>query len=306
MSQLNSLDIAPEQVQADLVARQSTGVPLTRVQVAWLAAVAGLFAAVYFPTFRWLFDRWTMSVWHNAHGMLIPVVVAYFVQQELAQRRHLPASASALGFCFVIPALALHALDTGMHTQLLSAASIVLLLPGLSLLFIGRERTMAIAFPLAFMALMLPIPLSFTEPLHLVLRHIATAGASAVVPLLGITAYTEETTVHLTEATLQVGDGCSGFSTLYAACAVAALTAYNCPDWPRRILVLLGAAPIAIASNVLRVAMLIAIVDWTNVDVLSTWVHPASGMMTFALALPVIFWLGTPASSRREVNEVRQ
>src|SRR5690606_8857853 len=96
------------------------------------------------------------------------------------------------------------------------------------------------------------------------------------------------------EATLYVGDACSGFSTLYAAAAVAALTAYATPGWGRRILVLAAAAPIAIAANILRVALLIAIVDWTHVDVLSTWIHPASGMLTFALALPVIFWLGTP------------
>lgn len=277
------------------------GLALTRIQIVWLAGVLALLGLVYYPTIAWLFDRWTMSVWHHAHGMLIPAVVGYFVYQELKGRHALPASSSAWGFLFVIPALALHVFDTGMHTQLLSAASIVVILPGLSLLFLGRERTTAIAFPLAFMALMLPIPLALTESLHLVLRKIATAASTAIVPLLGITAYTEGTTVHLAEATLQVGDACSGFSTLYAACAVAALTAYSCPDRRRRALVLLGAAPIAIAANVVRVTMLIAVVDWRNVDVLSTWIHPASGMMTFALALPVIFWLGTPraASSSR-------
>ena len=266
---------------------------LSSVQILWLAAVVVALGLVYLPTILWLFDRWTMSVWHNAHGMLIPVVVSYFAYLELKQVRGLPAASSAWGFLFFVPALALHVLDAGMHTQLLSATSIVLILPGLSLLFLGRQRTMAIAFPLAFMTFMLPIPLALTESLHLVLRKIATAASSAIVPLLGITSFTEGTTVHLANATLQVGDGCSGFSTLYAACAVAALTAYSCPDWRRRILVLLAAAPIAIAANVLRVVLLIVIVDWTGVDVLSTWVHPASGMLTFALSLPVIFWLGS-------------
>lgn len=281
------------------------GLPLTGSQIAWLAVVAALLGLVYYPTVVWLFDRWTMSVWHNAHGMLIPMVVAYFVYQELAHQPDLPAGSSAWGFLFLVPALALHVLDTGMHTQLLSAASIVLALPGLSLLFLGRARTMAIAFPLAFMALMLPIPLAFTESVHLVLRQIATAGSTALIPLLGITAYTEGTTVHLAGATLQVGDGCSGFSTLYAAIAVAALTAYSTPSWRRRILVLAAAAPIAIAANILRVAFLIAVVDRAHVDVLETWVHPASGMMTFALALPVIFWLGTSKTPRTPSLEGR-
>ena len=267
--------------------------PATRAQFVWMAAVVIALGLVYLPTVQWLFERWTLSVWHNAHGMLIPAAVAYFAYLELTRVRELPASSSAWGFVFVIPALALHVLDTGLHTQLLSAASIVLLLPGLSLLFLGRPRTAAIAFPLAFMALMLPIPLALTEPIHGVLRRIAAEGTAAVIPYLGITAFVEGTTFRLPKATLHVGDGCSGFSTLYASVAVAALTAYTTPVVWRRVLVLLAAAPIAIASNILRVVLLTAIVNRTGVDVLSTWVHPASGMMTFALALPVIFWLGS-------------
>lgn len=276
---------------------------LSRVQIVWLATVAIALGLLYLPTILWLFDRWTMSVWHNAHGMMIPLAVGYFAYLELKEVRDLPSTSSAWGFLFLIPALALHVLDTGMHTQLLSAASIVLILPGLSLLFLGRPRTYAIAFPLAFMVLMLPIPLAFTEPVHLVLRKIATASSAAVVPLLGITAYVEGTTFYLAQATLHITEACSGFSTLYAGVAVAALTAYSCSDKWRRVLVLLAAAPIAIVANVLRVILLVAVVDRTGIDVLSTWVHPATGMMTFALALPVIFWLGTP-KARRTAEEV--
>ena len=266
---------------------------LSRAQIVWLAAVGGLLALLYVPTVQWLVDRWTLSVWHNGHGMVIPFVVGYFVYLELKRVRDLPASSSVWGFLFLVPALVLHVLDTGIHTQLLSAGSLVLLMPGLSLLFLGRRRTAEIAFPLAFLALMLPIPLAFTEPVHLVLRKVATTGAAAVIPWLGITSYVEGTTFHLARATLHVGDSCSGFSTLYAAVAVAALTAYSCPDVKRRLVVLAVAAPLAIAANVLRVILLIAIVKWNGIDVLSTWIHPASGMLTFALSLPLIFWLGS-------------
>jgi exosortase len=186
----------------------------------------------------------------------------------------------------------------GIHTQLLSAVSLVLLLPGLALLFLGPTRTRAIGFPLAFMALMLPIPLALTEPLHLFLRQIATAASSAFLPLLNITAYTEGTTIHLAKASLMVSDACSGFSTLYAAVAVAALVAYSCSSVPRRVLVLLAAAPIAVVSNIIRVILLVIVVHATGVDVLSTWVHPASGVLTFALSLPVIFWLGSTPPNR--------
>lgn len=265
-----------------------------------LLVLAGLqLIAIYAPTLRWLIDRWTMSVWHNAHGMLIPFAVAYFAHEELRRLPPRGRESSAWGFVFVIPAVAMHALDAGMHTQLLSAASIVVMLPGLALLFFGPTRTRAIAFPLAFLSLMLPIPLALTEPLHLALRQVATAAASAALPLLGVTAYTEGTTIHLAKASLLVGDACSGFSTLYAALAMAALVAYSSPAPWRRVLVLTAAGPIAVLANILRVLLLVLVVHRTGVDVLSTWIHPASGMLTFALSLPVIFWLGGPSRQGR-------
>jgi exosortase len=258
----------------------------------WLWLVLAGLVAVFAPTLVWLWGRWTLSVWHNAHGLLILPVVAYFVREELRALRHLPQSSSPWGFALLVPALALHALDAGMHTELLSAAAIVLAMPGLSLLTLGVTRTKAILVPLVFLALSLPIPLSFTERIHLVLRHVATAGTASIVPMLGVPVFVEGTTLHTASGALQVADACSGFSTLYAAIAVALLTAYQSASPRRRAVVMVAAAPIAIASNVLRVVILLMLVVKVGPEILETWVHPASGIMTFALSLPLIFWLG--------------
>jgi exosortase len=268
-------------------------VPAASTKHRLLLAVLLVEAAVLFaPTVAWLIDRWTLSVWQHAHGLLILPIVGYFVYQELKPLAALPRSSSALGFLFLVPALALHALDAGMHTQLLSAAALMLSLPGFSLLLLGTRRTTAIAFPLAFLAFSLPIPLAFTEQIHWQLRQIATAGTSAIVPLLGIPLFVEGTTLHMANGALEVADACSGFSTLYAAVAVAALTAYSTRSPMRRAVVLLSAVPLAIAANLLRVIALVLLVVWRGPAILETFVHPLSGLATFALVLPVIFWLG--------------
>jgi exosortase len=264
-----------------------------------LAGLAGLeLIVLYAPTVQWLWGRWTLSVWHHAHGLLIPPVVGYFVYQELSQRKHLPTSSSAWGFAILVPALLLHALDAGMHTELLSAVSLVLALPGLALLFLGMERARAIAIPLFFMFFALPIPLALTEQIHMQLRLIATAVTSTVVPWLGIPVFVEGTTLHMAQGALQVADACSGFSTVYAAVAVAFLTAYSAQSGARRVAVLLSAVPLAIAANALRVILLVVLVVWQGPEVLETFIHPLSGLMTFALALPVIFWLGGDIAGR--------
>jgi exosortase len=270
----------------------------TSVRPAWQTALLVLVAieaiALYAPTAEWLYGRWTMSVWHNAHGLFIPPLVAWMIWQELKDRQDIPVSGSAWGFALLAPALALHVIDTGMHTELLSAMALVLALPGFSLLFLGIPRTRLIIFPLFLAVFALPIPLGMTETLHLVLRKVAVAGASVVLPMLGITVFAEGTTLHTVRGSLEVADACSGFSTLYAAMAVACLTAYTAASSRRRVLVLLAAPFIAIAANLLRVVILVALVDWRGQGVLETWVHPGSGLMTFALALPIIFWLGGP------------
>jgi exosortase len=265
-----------------------------------LLALVGIeLAVLYAPTARFLVDRWTVSVWHNAHGLFVPPVVVWLVWRELSHRPELRLEpGSSWGFLLLIPALALHVFDAGIHTELLSAVSMVLALPGLSLLFLGVRRTIAIAFPLSFCVFALPIPLGLTESAHLVLRHVAAHGAAAALPYLGISVFLDGTDLHLANATLLVADACSGFSTLYAALAVAVLTAYSTTSVKRRVVVLLAAAPIAIASNVLRVILLCGLILWRGIDVLHTPLHPMTGLMTFAISLPLIFWLGGPTAAQ--------
>lgn len=257
-----------------------------------LCLISANIIILYAPTVGWLWDRWTLSVWHHAHGLLILPVVGYLIWRELRSVRRLPPSSSAWGFMVLIPALALHMLDAGMHTQLLSAVAFMFALPGLSLLFLGLQRTRKILFPLIFLFFTLPIPLAFTEPLHLGLRIIATESASLIIPLLGIPLLKEGTTLYIPNGTLHIADACSGFSTLYAALAIACLTAYMSSGLRRRIILLASAAPIAIIANIIRVALLAVLVQWKGMDVLDTSWHTASGLLTFALVLPVIFWLG--------------
>jgi exosortase len=281
-----------------------SSLPARRVKVQaallWLAALELIL--VFAPTMKWLYGRWTMSVWHNAHGLLIFPVVAWFCYQELRRFAGPPAHGSAWGFAFVLPALALHVADTSMHTELLSAVALVLLLPGLSLLVLGVPRTRAIGFPLAFAAFALPIPLSMTESIHFYLRHIVTAGVAFVLPFLGVSHYIEGTTIHLANGALQVADACSGFSTLYAALAVGCLLAYTTPGWIRPTVTIAAAVPLAIGANILRVVLLVVLVHWRGEAILETWVHPASGMLTFAISLPVLFWIAQPPRARKEVG----
>ncbi|NOR69134.1 MAG: exosortase [Methylomarinum sp.] len=251
-----------------------------------------LFILLFMPTFTWLIDRWTMGVWHNGHSILITVAVLYLVLKELRLHKELTTSASPWGFAILIPALFIHMLDTGMHTQLLSATALFLSLPGLSLLFLGVERTKIILFPISMLLFTLPIPLAFTESIHLALRHIATDSVGWLLQKVGISNFTSGTLIEIPNGSLQVADACSGFSTLYATITIAILTAYLCPNILRRVIVLCIAIPLAISVNIARVFILTLLVHWVGLDILATSAHEISGLLTFMIALPIVFWVG--------------
>lgn len=259
----------------------------------WLLGLVALqFIVLFAPTLLWLWQRWTMSVWQNGHGILVTGLVLYLVRGELLKMKALPVDFNGLGFAILVPALLMHMLDTGIHSQLLSAVALVLALPGFSLLFLGTVRTKAILFPLSTLLLTLPIPLVFTESIHLALRHIATKSVAFLLKMIGVPVFSTGTLLEVEGGSLMVADACSGFATLYAAMTIAILTAYFCTSVPRRILLILIAAPLAIAVNVVRVLVLTLLVNWFGLDILATSAHEISGLLTFMVALPVIFYLG--------------
>jgi len=257
-----------------------------------LGLIVILLLILYMPTLLWLWGRWTMSVWQNGHGILVFVLVIYLIWKELQKLKSIPSCFNSWGYIILIPSLLLYMLDTGINTKLLSSFAMFSSLIGLSLLFLGSVKTKAILFPLLAMLLTLPIPLVFTESIHLMLRYIATKSVAYILSQMGVPVFTSGTLLEIEGGTLMVADACSGFATLYAAITIAILTAYFCTSTKRRIALLLIAAPLAIGVNIIRVLVLALLVNYYGLNILATSAHELSGLLTFMVALPILFMIG--------------
>ena len=166
-----------------------------KIQSQWLLGIIGVLLLILFmPTLLWLWSRWTMSVWQNGHGILVFALVIYLIYRELQKLNDIPSSSNPWGFIILIPSLLLYMLDTGINTQLLSSFAMISSFVGLSLLFLGVLKTKAILFPLLTLVLTLPIPLVFTEAIHLLLRHIATKSVAYILSEMGIPVLTNQET----------------------------------------------------------------------------------------------------------------
>jgi exosortase len=197
--------------------------------------------------------------------------------------------ASATGFAFVIPGLAMLALDTGIRSELMSAVGLVLILPGLSLLLLGAQRTRLLALPLLIAAMMLPIPAGAIAQLHLGLRYVTAVVVEQIVPLIGPEVSREGTLLQLPHTLVSVADACSGFGTLYSSIATALILGQLVRTPRRRFILLAACVPIALVTNWVRVSALVLLAHHFGPEILKTSLHEGTGFAAFACALVVLF-----------------
>jgi exosortase len=267
------------------------GVSVTTGSRAWLHGLwLAPFVAAVAPTVLWLVDRyWSRNVWSNVHGAFMPFIFAFLAWQELRKDASEREESSPWGFAFLVPGMALIALDAAIRSQLLSAIGLIVCAPGLSLLLLGARRTRAIAFPLVILFFMLPIPAAFVSTIYLWLREATSIGTTALISLIGIPIARSGTTLFFPGGKVLVADACSGFATLYASAAIALILAHMSSAPARQALLLGLAAPIALAANVIRVTVLTLAVYSYGPRSLETALHEGTGIGAFALALAALF-----------------
>jgi exosortase len=251
--------------------------------------VATLFALVYAPTAVWFVDRWSMGVWWHVHGFLVFPIAVWLARSRLRSLPPAPPTSSAWAFAFLVPAALLQVLDAMLGFEIVSAVSMLLALVAMAFLFLGREKTKAIWFPLLFLGFAIPIPLFVARPVYLALRQITAVGSGHLLNAMGYAVHREGFMLEIGSHRLEIADACSGFSTLMALARVALLLAYlgRARLWRSALLVLL-VFPAAAAANIVRCVLLSMFIAAFGTGILETSVHPISGVVTFAAALGAI------------------
>ena len=252
----------------------------------WLG-LAGLWTLAFLPTLRWLGHQWTYSVWANDHGIFMPFIMGYLVWNILRQDSDPEPDASALGLPLLGAGVLASIIDVFAGTKYLGMLGLLLSLPGLSLLLLGRRRTRMLGVPLVLSLLMTPIPITLST--HLFLRHITAVAVEPLIRATGTPVLREDTILQLSSGTFVVANACSGFSTLYASISVALVLALLARSPSRRVTLLLLAPVLAIAANIIRVAALVLIAHFVGQWTLDTPLHEATGVATFAVVLVGLF-----------------
>ncbi len=264
-----------------------------------LAVLALLFVAVEHRVFAELWHVWRTND-NYSHGPLVPVAAAALAWRRRRVLAALPVRPAAWGTLVVAAGCALQMLGLRADVFALQAASIVVLITGLTLTFFGATVTRALAFPLAFLVFMLPFPPIVVNQVSFWLKEITVRLATWWAETLGANLQRSGMTIFLTSGELRMENPCSGLRSLVSLLATGALFAHLQPGGrARRAVMLVAAVPIAMLGNAVRTTLLILIAHYLGVGAVRGLLHDVSGVMVYAVALVAMLGLRALLAPRR-------
>jgi exosortase len=259
-----------------------------RVLVAPLLALAALLLLTW-PVWRWLWGEWMGNEYYS-HGILIPFVSLYLVYQRFRNDKELrgsPIQGSNWGLLLIALGLALYLWFFSQRAFYLAAFATIVMIGGLVWTIGGTHVAKRLIFPIAYLALMVPLP--FIDRYTLPLALFTGVCSGGLVRLLGLDVEIIGNAVKLPNADLVIGAQCSGVNSLIALTALMVLVAYlvDGPMWGRIALVVL-AAPLAIMGNILRVSSLLFVARAWGAQAAFVFYHDYSGIAFFVIVLALL------------------
>lgn len=237
----------------------------------------------------------------HSHLPLIPFISGYFAWQ-MRGRLALPQAPrggalllgvflAALGliaatYCFIFS-------GGTLNDQLsLSTFALVSLLAASALLLLGGPITRQLAFPLAFLFFVIPLPNSLLDFLEIASQHASAEVYSWMMNLSGATFYREARTFVLPHLTIVVAQECSGIRSslvLFITSIIAGQmflrkSSYKC-------LLAFAVFPLGILRNAFRIYLLSMLSAHWNPAVIHSPLHHRGGPIFFVLSLIPFFFL---------------
>jgi exosortase len=260
---------------------------VTRSAVA-LGLVCAATLAVYLPVLLSLVRQWASDD-NYSHGFIVIPFAAYFAWQRRQRLRSLPRHPSWAGLVVTIFSLGMLLVGLFGAELFLSRVSLIGLIAGIVLFLYGPGHLRALAFPLAFLLLMVPLPAMLFNQMAFPLQLLASRAGEAVLSAADIPVLREGNILTLPTITLEVAQACSGIRSLVSLLTLAIILGALSDErlWARIALTLL-AVPIAIAANAARVAGTGLAAQWIGPQAAQGFFHEFSGWVIFVIALGLL------------------
>lgn len=179
---------------------------------------------------------------------------------------------------------------------------------GLALLYanLGLRVLGKLWFPLLFLAFAVPAPRTLMDALTAPLKELVSYLATTVLELFGMPIARQGVIILVGQYQLLVEDACSGMNSLVGLTALSLLYAFLTPrvSWVYSIFLTSLAVPVAIAANVIRVALIVVITYVFGDTTAQGFIHFAAGIVLFSTSLLLI--LAIDQGARRVLSRVHR
>jgi exosortase len=252
----------------------------------WAAAIAlGVVVAIlYWPILTKLVSDW----WNDpdySHALIVVPLALGFVWARRRELARTPPASSSAGLLIAVASLTLLVVGTLGAELFLARISLLGFVAGSVVYLLGWRHLRMLAFPLTLTALTIPIPAIVITRLTLSLQLCASTIAESLLMMLRIPVLREGNVLVLPNATLQVAEACSGIRSMTALLTLALIVArFSDLSWPRRMLIVLSAIPIAVLVNGFRVAAASVGARWFGAAAVEGSVHEILGWLMFLVA----------------------
>jgi exosortase len=273
-----------------------------RLKIVGAALVGALLLVLFYPTLRWLVSEWLGNDYYS-HGLLVPVisgVVAWRLWAKWPPEKRKVGSDPA-GLVPVVLGLGVYLYALYQRAYFVASLAMIAILAGLIWYLLGVAVLKRMAFPIAFLLFMVPLP--WIEPASVPMAEFTGSVAANLVKALGVPIVINGAQISLPNASLVVGAQCSGLRSIVTLLTLVGLVVFLVDGpWQRKALLALSAIPIAIIGNVSRVASLLGVANVWGAEAGFKYYHDYSGIVFFmsAVVLLVLFsrWVGC-----REIRE---
>ena len=255
-------------------------------QILILCAVFGF---IYHHTIVKLVHDWSTDD-NFSHGFLVPVIAAFMIWQNRQKIKTVVIKPDYVGLILLTGGMFLHIVGNIGAELFTMRFSIVLSLIGLTLLLFGREIFKIVFVPLCYLLLMIPIPAILWNKIAFPLQLFAAQLSANLIDLIGIAIFREGNVLHLANTSLEVVDACSGLRSLTSMIALSAAFAYISPlQIVKKWILFFSAIPIAVAVNIVRLTITAILAYNIGPEAAQGFLHEMSGIMTFIVALILLF-----------------
>ena len=269
-----------------------TGKDIFQRYLPWHLAVLAALAAAYYTTVSGMVFDWGHDE-NYSHGFIVPFIAGYFFWQNRKRIAEVTARPDIAGLLVVAAGVLAHILGRYIGELFTMRMSLLVVLAGVVLVVYGRAMLRAVLLPLGYLAFMVPLPYIVYDSVAFPLKMQVSRLAVALMKLVHIPVVREGNVIDLPNLSLQVVDACSGMRSLMSLLALSVAYAFIAIRAPwKRVVIVLSAVPIAVATNVLRVFITGVLARTFGRVAAEGFFHEFAGLAVFVIAMALLILLG--------------